>query len=90
MWCLETCFSGGLDSVRLTIGLNDLKNLFQPKQFYDSVKTILCPRGLHSYWCAGLGGHDNKQSNEQIVSICVVQLHAGYHLAYHHTANLQF
>ena len=33
MWCLGTWFSGGLGSVRLTVGL-DLKGLFQPK---DSV-----------------------------------------------------
>ena len=27
--------SGGLGSVRLTVGLDDLKGLFQPKRFYD-------------------------------------------------------
>ena len=31
-----TWFSGGLGSVRLTVGLDDLKGLFQPKRFYDS------------------------------------------------------
>ena len=36
MWCLGTWLSGGLGSVRLTVGLDDLKGLFQPKQFYDS------------------------------------------------------
>lgn len=42
MWmcCLETWFSGGLDSARLTIGLDDHKDLFWPKWFYDSM--ILC------------------------------------------------
>lgn len=29
MWCLGTQFSGGLGSVRLTVGLDDLKGLFQ-------------------------------------------------------------
>ena len=28
MWCLGTWFSGGLDSVRLTVGLNNLKVSF--------------------------------------------------------------
>ena len=36
MWCLGTRFSGGLGSVRLTVGLDDLKGLLQPKWFYDS------------------------------------------------------
>jgi len=36
-WHLGTWFSGGLDSVRLEYGLNDLKGLFQPKLFYDSI-----------------------------------------------------
>ena len=30
-------FIGGLGSVRFTVGLDDLKGLFQPKRFYDSV-----------------------------------------------------
>lgn len=33
---LGTQFSGGYGSVKFTIGLNDLKGLFQPKGFYDS------------------------------------------------------
>ena len=37
MWCLGTWFSGGLGSARLTVGLDDLKGLFQPKLFYDSM-----------------------------------------------------
>ena len=37
MWCLGTWFSGGLGSARLKVGLDDLKGLFQPKQFYDSM-----------------------------------------------------
>ena len=57
---------------------------------HEEKKTTLCLRGLHSYWCAGLGGHDNKWSNEQIVFVCKVLLHAENHLAYHHAANLQF
>ncbi|KAK4830495.1 hypothetical protein QYF61_011408 [Mycteria americana] len=35
MWCLGTWCSGGLGSVRLMVGLDDLKGLFQPKRFYD-------------------------------------------------------
>jgi len=41
MWRLGTWFSGGLGSVRLTVGL-DLKGLFQPKLFYDSLILKLC------------------------------------------------
>ena len=37
MWCLGTWFSGGIDSVRLMLGLNDLDGVLQPKQFYDCV-----------------------------------------------------
>jgi len=37
-WRSGTWFSGGLGSVRFTVGLNDLKDLFQPKWFYDSEK----------------------------------------------------
>ena len=37
MWHLGTWFSGGLGSGRFTVGLDDLKGLFQPKQFYDSI-----------------------------------------------------
>ena len=36
MWCLGTWFSGGLGSLRFMVGLNDVKDLFQPKRFYDS------------------------------------------------------
>ena len=36
MWHLGTWFSGGLGNVRLTVGLDDLKGLFQSKRFYDS------------------------------------------------------
>ena len=38
MWRLGTWFSGGLGSVSLTAALNDLKGLFQPKLFCDSMK----------------------------------------------------
>lgn len=36
MWYLGAWFNGGLGSVRLTVGLY-LKNLLQPKIFYDLV-----------------------------------------------------
>lgn len=36
MWYLRAWFNGGLGSVRLTVGLY-LKNLLQPKIFYDLV-----------------------------------------------------
>jgi len=32
---LGTCFDGGIDSVRLSIGLDDLDGLLQHKRFYD-------------------------------------------------------
>ena len=38
MWHLGTWFSGGLGSARSTAGLDDLRSLFQAKQFYDSVR----------------------------------------------------
>lgn len=37
MRCLGTWFSSGLGSVRLIVGLNDPKGLFQTKRFYNSV-----------------------------------------------------
>jgi len=37
MWHLGTWFSGGLDSVKLMVGLRDLTGLFQPKLFFDSI-----------------------------------------------------
>ena len=37
MWCLGTWFSDELGSVRLMVGLDDLKGLFQPKWFCDSM-----------------------------------------------------
>lgn len=37
MLCLLMWFSGGLDSVKSMIRLNDHKGLLQPKQFCDSV-----------------------------------------------------
>ena len=37
MWHLGTWFGGGLGSVTLVVGLHDLKGLFQPKWFYDSM-----------------------------------------------------
>jgi len=36
MWYLGIWFSGGLGSVRLMVGLNDLKGPFQSKWFYNS------------------------------------------------------
>ena len=36
-WRFGTWFSGGLGSVRLAVGLNDLKGLLQPKRFCDSL-----------------------------------------------------
>jgi len=39
MRCLEMWFSGGLGSVRLTVGLDDVKGLFQHKRFYDDYVT---------------------------------------------------
>jgi len=37
IWHLKTWFSGGLGSVRLIVGLDDLESLFHPKLFYESV-----------------------------------------------------
>jgi len=34
-WHFRTWFSGWLGSVRFMVRLNDLRGLFQPKQFYD-------------------------------------------------------
>jgi len=38
MWHIGTWFSGGVGCVSLTAGLDDLKGLFQPEQFYDLKK----------------------------------------------------
>ena len=40
MWCLGTWFSGGLGSVTFKVGLDDLKGLFQPKLFYESMINV--------------------------------------------------
>lgn len=40
VWSLGMWFRGGLWSAALTVELNSLKGLSQPKQFYDSVKKI--------------------------------------------------
>ena len=45
MWRLGTWFSGGLGSVRFTVGLNDLKGLFQPKFFYGSMPDAVGAKG---------------------------------------------
>ena len=50
MWCLGTWFSGGLGSAGLTVGLDDLKGLFQPKRFYDS-NTGYCTSLVHNTAC---------------------------------------
>ena len=39
MRSLGTWFNGGIDSVRLMVGLNHLEGLLQPEQFYDFTKT---------------------------------------------------
>jgi len=36
VWHLVTWFSGGLGSIRFTVGLDNLQGLFQIKRFYDS------------------------------------------------------
>ncbi|KAK4821772.1 hypothetical protein QYF61_000833 [Mycteria americana] len=37
MRCLGTWYSGGLGSVRFMVGLDDVKGLFQPIRFCDSL-----------------------------------------------------
>lgn len=51
LWHLETCFSDGLGRAGLTVGLDDLWDLFQPSWFCDSVtskiiKPMLVSRSL--------------------------------------------
>ena len=49
IWRLGAWFSGGLGSVRLMVGLDDLTSLFQPKGFYDSMTLWRrCPHSLHA------------------------------------------
>jgi len=50
--CSEVWFHGGIDSVRLMVGLDDLGGLLQPECFYSSV----CPkvRGSRGQLLAGL------------------------------------
>jgi len=40
---LGTWFSGGIDSVRLVAGLNDLEGLLQPKRSCDSMILSILP-----------------------------------------------
>lgn len=37
MWHVETWFGGEQSSAGLAVELDDLKSLFQPKRFYDSM-----------------------------------------------------
>lgn len=57
MWSLGASLSAGLGSVRLTIELNDLKDLFQLKSFCDSMvgstDASSTPRNLLAAWLAG-------------------------------------
>lgn len=50
MWHLRTRFSCGFGSAGVAVGLDDLRDLFQHKLFYDSMNI---PRLTHSYlrWC---------------------------------------
>lgn len=43
MWPLGTWFRDGLGNVWLRVGLNGLKHLFQPKQFYEKEQN--CGKG---------------------------------------------
>lgn len=51
--CGGTWLSGGLGSVRLMVGLDDLKRLFQSKSFHDSVTFAvnLCTLHLQVQTC---------------------------------------
>lgn len=40
MWCLQTCFSNGLDSIRWTVEFDGLTDLFQHKLFYNSMNVF--------------------------------------------------
>ncbi|KAK4816497.1 hypothetical protein QYF61_017458 [Mycteria americana] len=53
MRCLGTWCSGGLGSVRFTVGLDDLKGLFQPIRFCDSVNPGVEKAHLTSQGCSG-------------------------------------
>lgn len=44
-WQLGTWFCGGVGSVMLTDGFNDLKGLFKPKSFYILIKIFLFSQG---------------------------------------------
>lgn len=35
MWCLGSWFSAGFGTAGLRVGLDNLKDLFQPQQFHD-------------------------------------------------------
>lgn len=48
MWHLGTWFSGGLNSVKLMVGLNDINSLFQSKWFHNS--TFGTRRLQHPYF----------------------------------------
>lgn len=44
--CLEVVLSSGLDGVRFMVGLDELKDVFQPKGLYDCI--IKCQPKLKS------------------------------------------
>jgi len=52
---LRAWLSGGLGSVRWTVGLGDLQGLFQPKSFYDSIAFGNCvPNRNYSHMKMGI------------------------------------
>jgi len=65
MWCLGTWFSGGLGSVRLMVGLSDLKVLFQPKWFYDSMIYRACSTSSSVSVVLVSRKHDNSTFTQQ-------------------------
>lgn len=65
MCCLGTWFNGSeYGSAGLMIGFNDLRVLFQSRQFYDSMKRSEWTWSSPSISCSSLAEHSHKASSE--------------------------
>lgn len=60
MWYLGTRFSSRLGSIRLTIGFNDLRDLFQSKRFCESKADAPRKQG---YVCVDPEMGENRSDN---------------------------
>ena len=71
MWCLGTWCGGGLDGVRVMVGLGGLKGHFQPKWFCDYMTVQCTPKSIRTVpvarYCFSVGSaHHGKQTLDSL------------------------